>query len=106
MRPHSVDRLNASMIEQKKKNGGVDCIVQCNREVKEAIASSVGNMGEVRASAESSSLASICSRAARSGNPNRPSCGQRSGGTPRSGKGRSRYPSSLFKNAVQLRWTS
>ena len=30
---------------------------------------------------------SICSRAARSGNPNRPSCGQRSGENPRSGMG-------------------
>jgi len=49
------------------------------------------------ATAELSSLASICSRAARSGNPNRPSCGQRSGRRPRSGKGRSRYPSSLLK---------
>jgi len=34
--------------------------------------------------AELSSLASICSRAARSGNPNRPSCGQRSDRRPRS----------------------
>jgi len=35
------------------------------------------------ATAELSSLASICSRAARSENPNRPSCGQRSGGRPK-----------------------
>ena len=58
------------------------------------------------ATAELSSLASICSRTA-SGNPNRPSYGQRSGRRPKSGKGRSRYPSSLLKkSAAQLCWTS
>jgi len=52
-------------------------------------------------------VTSSCSRTARSRNLNRPSCGQKSGGRPRSGKGKSRCSSSLLKRgAAQLCWTS